>query len=190
MRTEREALIDCLQKLYRVGIDYMLTGSMASNYWGIPRTTHDIDFVVQFSAADVARIVAEFSTDFFIQESAVRSALRPPFQFNALDDHSALKVDFWTLRPDALDREMFSRRVKATLFDEPAFISSAEDILLAKLRWNRISPSDRQLQDMAGVLASQQGKLDLDYLRKWAASIGESSLLEEVLSGKIKVKDT
>lgn len=190
MRTEREALIDCLQKLNRVGIEYMLTGSMSSNYWGVPRTTHDIDFVIQFVQADVPRLVAEFETDFFIQEPSVRSALRPPYQFNALDDHSALKVDFWTLRPDPLDREMFARRVQVTLFGEPAFVSSAEDIILAKLRWNQLSPSDRQLQDIAGVLASQQGRLDLAYLRKWAGTINELSLLEDLLSGKIKLKDT
>ena len=46
---ERELLVDCLRRLYRSGITYYLTGSMASNYWGIPRTTHDLDFVVQLS---------------------------------------------------------------------------------------------------------------------------------------------
>jgi acetoacetyl-CoA synthetase len=39
---ERELLVDCLRRLNRIGITYYLTGSMASNYWGIPRTTHDL----------------------------------------------------------------------------------------------------------------------------------------------------
>ena len=43
---------------------YYLTGSMAGNYWGIPRTTHDLDFVVEMPASAVARIVEEFSGDF------------------------------------------------------------------------------------------------------------------------------
>jgi len=46
--TEQELLVDCLRRLNGVGVAYMLTGSMASNYWGIPRTTHDLDFVIQF----------------------------------------------------------------------------------------------------------------------------------------------
>jgi hypothetical protein len=54
--TERELLIDCLGRLNGLGVAYMVTGSMASNYWGIPRTTHDLDFVVQLppSAVEVA----------------------------------------------------------------------------------------------------------------------------------------
>jgi hypothetical protein len=46
MRTEVEFLVDVLYRLNQLGVEYMLTGSMASNYWGIPRTTHDVDFVI------------------------------------------------------------------------------------------------------------------------------------------------
>jgi len=59
--TEQELLADCLRRLNRVGVTYYLTGSMASNYWGIPRTTHDLDFVIQLPASAVAAIVHEFS---------------------------------------------------------------------------------------------------------------------------------
>ena len=81
---ERELLVDCLQRLNRSGVTYYLTGSMASNYWGIPRTTHDLDFVVQLPAAAIPRIVQEFSGDFYIEEAGVRAADRPPHQFNAI----------------------------------------------------------------------------------------------------------
>ena len=71
--TERELLVDCLRRLNRTGVVYYLTGSMASNYWGIPRTTHDLDFVVQFPATTVPLIFQEFSGDFYIEEAAVRA---------------------------------------------------------------------------------------------------------------------
>lgn len=45
--TEEELLVDCVQRLERAEIDYMLVGSMAGNYWGVPRSTHDIDFVIE-----------------------------------------------------------------------------------------------------------------------------------------------
>lgn len=61
---ERELLVDCLGRLNRSGATYDLTGSMASNYWGIRRTTHNLGFVVQFPATAVPRIVHEFSEDF------------------------------------------------------------------------------------------------------------------------------
>lgn len=60
MRNEKELLADCLERLNRSGISYMLTGSMASNYWGIPRTTHDLDFVLVMQPADVATLVRGF----------------------------------------------------------------------------------------------------------------------------------
>src|SRR5476651_2402217 len=113
---EQELLADCLRRLNRSGVVYMLTGSMASNYWGIPRSTHDLDFVVQLKPEHVPALVAAFDGDYFIQESSVRSALGPPYQFNALDNRSALKIDFWVLAGDAFAQEMFNRRQSVTLF--------------------------------------------------------------------------
>jgi hypothetical protein len=93
--TERELLVDCLHRLNRTGVVYYLTDSMASNYWGIPRTTHDLDFVVQFPATAVPLILRKFRGDFYIEQAAVRAVYEPPHQFNAIDTRSALKVDFW-----------------------------------------------------------------------------------------------
>ena len=152
---EQELLADCLRRLNRSGVTYYLTGSMASNYWGIPRTTHDLDFVVQLPASAITAIVQAFSGDFYIEESAVRAAFQPPHQFNAIDTRSALKVDFWLPKPEPFDKEMLRRRVRVTLFGEPAWIATAEDVILHKLVWNRITPSDRQMGDAAGVVAVQ-----------------------------------
>lgn len=119
--TEQELLQDCLRRLGGAGLGYMLVGSMAGNYWGIPRSTHDIDFVIQYQEADVKRIVALFEDDFFIQEISVRSALRPPHQFNAIDERSAFQVDFfrssdiagiWSVSGSELDLEHMSHWAK------------------------------------------------------------------------------
>jgi hypothetical protein len=178
--TERELLVDCLRRLNRTGVVYYLTGSMASNYWGIPRTTHDLDFVVQFPATTVPVIFQEFSGDFYIEEAAVRALYEPPHQFNAIDTRSALKVDFWLAGSEPFDQEMLRRRVQATLFGEPAWISTAEGVILHKLR--RISPSDRQLGDAAGIVAVQAAALDNDYLRRWAGELHVSEELKRLLN--------
>ncbi len=187
---ERELLLDCLRRLNRTGVAYYLTGSMASNYWGIPRTTHDLDFVVQLPAAAVSRIVEEFSGDFHIDEVAVRASAQPPHQFNAIDTRSALKVDFWLLGAGLFDQEMFRRRINVTLFGEQAWIATAEDVVLHKLLWNHISPSDRQLGDAAGVVAVQAGGLDRSYLEHWATELEVDDELHRLLSGEIKPKST
>ncbi len=187
---ERELLVDCLRRLKRSGVIYYLTGSMASNYWGIPRTTHDLDFVVQLPAAVANRIIEEFQGDFYLDEAAVRAVDRPPHQFNAVDTRSALKVDFWLGGAGDFDQEMLRRRVQVTLFGETAWISTAEDVVLHKLVWNRLSPSDRQLGDAAGVIAVQADTLDTTYLRHWASELGLTEELERLLRGEIKPKET
>jgi hypothetical protein len=187
---ERELLVDCLRRLNRSGVTYYLTGSMASNYWGIPRTTHDLDFVVQLPASAINAIMQAFSGDFYIEEAAVRAAYQPPYQFNAIDTRSALKVDFWLPQPAPFDREMLRRRVHTTLFGEPAWIATPEDVILHKLVWNRSSPSDRQLGDAAGIVAVQTGALDENYLKQWALELKLAGELELLLNGKIKPKNT
>lgn len=187
---EQELLEDCLRRLNRSGVTYYLAGSMASNYWGIPRTTHDLDFVVQLPTVAVPRIIQEFSGDFYIDEAAVRAAYQPPHQFNAIDTRSALKVDFWLPKSEPFDREMLQRRVNITLFGEPAWIATAEDVILHKLFWNRITPSDRQLGDAAGVVAVQADSLDKNYLRHWAQELKLANELERLLTGEIKPKKT
>ncbi len=168
----------------------MLTGSMASNYWGIPRTTHDLDFVIQLPAASIPKLMLEFGEDLFLDEESVRAAFRPPYQFNAIDTRSALKIDFWLLRPVAFDQEMFRRRMNVVVFGEPAWIATKEDVILHKLYWNQITPSERQLGDAAGIVAIQREHLDLEYLKQWSAELRVGPILEKLLDGTIKPKAT
>jgi hypothetical protein len=188
--TERELLVDCLRRLNQAGISYMLTGSMVSNYWGIPRTTHDLDFVVQLPPTDVPKLIQAFHSNFYLDEAAIRAAYQPPFQFNAIDKRSPLKVDFWLLKPVSFERQMFARRIRTTVFGEVAWIATAEDVILHKLYWNRLTPSQRQLGDAAGVVSVQKDRLDVAYLRSWASELNVGDTLEDLLTGRIKPKAT
>ena len=191
--TERDLLVDCLRRLNRAGVSYMLTGSMASNYWGIPRTTHDLDFVIQLPPSSIPKLAQEFQGDYYFDEAAIRAAsLQPPHQFNLIDMRSALKVDFWYLRPKPpfFERDMFARRMKIPVFGEPAWLATAEDTLLHKLFWNQLTPSDRQLSDAAGIVAVQKESLDTQYLRHWAEELALTDTLDRIFSGEIKPKST
>jgi hypothetical protein len=157
--TEQELLLDCLRRLNSLQLAWYVTGSMASNYWGIPRTTHDLDFVIQLPPSAVDALVEAFVSDFYIDETAIRAAYRAPFQFNAIDLRSSLKVDFWLPKGEPFEQEMFSRRQNVTILGESAWIASPEDVILHKLLWNKISPSERQMRDAAGVFAVQRENL-------------------------------
>ncbi len=181
--TEEELLVDCLKRLERAGINYMLVGSMAGSYWGVPRSTHDIDFVIEYNETQISKILEAFQGDFFIQKISVESGLRPPHQFNALDNRSALKVDFFRVAGDEYEFQRFRRRRRLALFDQPAWIAAPEDVLLHKLRWHKISPTDRQLTDARGIYLVSGDELDRDYMDHWAEQIGVSDLLRSVLEG-------
>jgi hypothetical protein len=120
----------------------------------------------------------------------VRGAFQPPYQFNVLDEKSALKADFWLLRQSEFEREMFRRRLSLELFGVQAWVATAEDVLLHKLYWNLLTPSERQLLDAAGVFAVQADDLDMDYLKLWAAKLGVSAELGDLISGKLRPKNT
>jgi hypothetical protein len=188
--TEQELAIDAVRRLNRAGIAYLLTGSMASNYWGIPRTTHDLDFVVRLPLRSIPSLLHEFRDDFYLDEAAVRAALAPPYQFNAIDRRSALKIDFWMLRTDPFEMSMFERRLSVNFLGEQAWIATAEDVILHKLYWDSLTPSERQVSDAAGVFAVQSGSLDRAYLQQWAGELGISEKLNKLLSGDIKPKST
>jgi hypothetical protein len=188
--TERELLADCLRRLNGLGLPYMLTGSMASNFWGVPRTTHDLDFVLSIEEDRAEAIVAAFEDDYGLDAASVRGAFRKPHMFNAIDRRSALKVDFWMLRRVPFEENMFARRLRVTLFGEPAWIATAEDTLLHKLYWNGITPSERQIGDAAGIVAVQGAELDRNYLEHWARELGVDGVLRDLLAGKIRPKST
>jgi hypothetical protein len=187
---ELDLLADCLKRLNSLPVDYYVTGSMASNFWGIPRTTHDLDFVIRIEDSAIRPLIAAFSGDFYIDESAIKAAFAPPYQFSAIDTRSALKVDFWLPTESAFDQEMLHRRIRESVNGIPAWIATAEDIILHKLVWNRITPSDRQMKDVAGIWAVQRGALDLDYLRRWADELQLTGDLERILKGEVRPKTT
>lgn len=188
---EQDLLLDCLRRLNEGGVNYMLTGSMASNAWGIPRTTHDLDFVIQLLPSRVEPFCELFrSGDYAVDPESIHSAFRPPHQFNLIHLASGLKIDFWMLRPEPFEQQMFGRRVRDQWLGTTVTLATAEDVLLHKLVWNRITPSDRQTGDVGGIVAVQGDQLDKNYLRRWAGKLGLSDDLEKALAGGFKPKHT
>lgn len=73
---------------------------------------------------------------------------------------------------------------------EPAWVATAEDTLLHKLYWNRITPSERQVGDAAGIVAVQGPVLDRDYLTRWGRELEVEKTLDDLLAGRIRPKST
>lgn len=184
---ERDIIIKLVGLFRKYRISYILTGSFAVSYWGRPRATHDIDFVVELKPTEVSSIfnvVKDLGRGFDFSEDQVKQAVKDHFFFNVIHDESGIKIDFWIAKNDEFEREKFRRRVEVKLFDQTVFIISAEDLILTKLFWNKTVFSECHRRDCVGIWQIQKENLDLAYLNNWAKKLGVTKLLQEIHTSK------
>lgn len=179
-----DELPTALVALERAGIEYVLTGSLASTTWGRPRATYDVDVVVDLRPADVDRLIRAFPPPaWYLDRDVILDAIHAGSEFNAIHGTTGTKVDFWVKTRRPADAVRFRRRRRETLSGVECWVLSPEDTILAKLEWLRAAPSERQQADVSGVVQMQAERLDLDYLRQWADQLDVRELLEQALAG-------
>jgi hypothetical protein len=182
--SQHELLKTVVTQLDRLAIPYMLTGSVASSLQGEPRSSHDIDLVVDLSAQQINSVLAAFPAPrFFLSRASVLEAVRNRRMFNLLDQETGDKVDFWPITDSAFDVSRFSRRVSVPYEDVMVTLSSPEDTIIAKLRWAKLSGgSERQLRDAIRVYELQSARLDGNYLERWVRELQVEELWRQLLA--------
>lgn len=164
------------------GVEHMLTGALATSFYGIPRSTKDVDLVLALTGADelagvtrrldgVVEFDAQVKFDTLTWGKRLVGTLCEPPHFN---------IELFELFDDPFVQEQFSRRVRRHLADgwEPN-LPTVEDVVVQKLRWAR----DKDLIDAEDVLAVQGvEKLDMDYVRRWCGEHESEQRLEEILT--------
>jgi hypothetical protein len=176
---ELEVLKTVVQRLDAARIAYMLTGSMALNYYAVPRMTRDIDVVVALGPDDADRVIGLFETDFYVDPGAVRRAIATCGTFNVIHDRFVVKVDFVVRKDSEYRREEFARRRRVDVEGQPLWIVAPEDLVISKLDWARETRSEVQLADVRSLMASVPD-LDATYLARWTAWLDLDALYREV----------
>lgn len=176
-------LADVLGRLVRLldasDVPFMIAGSFASTAHGMPRTTQDLDVVIDPpGSAELEALLRSMTPDqYYVDPDTARDALRRRSMFNVIDLASGWKVDFVIRKNRAFSREEFERRMKLTLLDIPVFVASPEDTIVAKLEWSKqCGGSERPRRDVAGIIATTGSSLDRDYVERWVRDL---DLLEE-----------
>ncbi len=177
------AMMPVIAQFERLGIDYYVGGSIASSLCGVGRSTLDVDIVADMTENKVDLLVQSLRATYYIDANMIREAIRRRSSFNLIHLTTSYKIDVFVLKNRKFDHQSMSRRRSDTLHDEDksyqVYLSSPEDILLAKLEWYRLGEeiSDKQWNDILGVIKVQQDALDRPYLEKWAAELGVGDLL-------------
>jgi hypothetical protein len=174
---ELAVLRDVSRRLDAAAIPYMLTGSLAMSFYTTPRMTRDIDVVAELEPRDVVRVVQLFEPDYYVSREAVTEAVRDRSSFNLIEQSSITKVDVFPRKRDHFRETEFERRRRITITDFDTWVVTAEDLVLAKLLWIRLSTSDVQVRDIRALLHTN---VDRGYIERWVHELGLTDGWQEV----------
>ena len=179
IQTELDVLRDVSGRFTSAGVAFMLTGSMAMNYYAQPRMTRDIDIVIKLASDQTDSLISIFEAEYYVDRRAVATAITQRSMFNLIHNETIIKLDCIILKSDQYHQQEFARRRLITLGDFETWIVSVEDLILSKLYWARDSKSELQLRDVQNLLMVD---CDRTYLYARAEDLGVTGLLKTVLS--------
>lgn len=179
MAEEIDLLKLVCQRLEETGIAYMLTGSLAANFYAVPRMTRDIDIVIEIDGLEISKFYQRFEKDFYLSKDSILEAIEHEGMFNIIHNHAVFKIDF-IIRKDSPYRDTeFRRKNRIELDGVQIWIVSPEDLIISKLFWAKDSLSDLQLRDVKNLRASIKN-LDEKYIGDWVQKLELSTLYEKV----------
>ena len=175
----REGLVAVLNALRELKIPFMVVGSFSSNVYGIPRSTQDADIVVQLAQGDLGRLAGHLGAEFKLVEQMTFEAVTGTMR-HRLYAGRAVTFELFLLSDDPHDQARWTRRVRVPLAGAEAWIPSAEDVIIMKLRWSHQGGRSKDIEDVRGVMIVQRDRLDWSYIEGWCDRHGTRRLLEQV----------
>lgn len=178
MKNELDVVKDLSARFECAGIAFMLSGSMAMNYYAVPRMTRDIDVVIVLGASDVDKLVHCFNDDYYISPEDVRDAVNRETIFNMIHNESLIKIDCIIRKSEEYRVLEFERRQKIAILDFTTYIASKEDLIISKLVWAKDSHSEMQMRDIRNLLSASY---DGPYLQRWISRLNLTGVFEQAL---------
>ncbi|MBI3955757.1 nucleotidyltransferase [Candidatus Gottesmanbacteria bacterium] len=180
---QRDLLVDVARSLNAHRVPYLLSGSFASSYYGFPRATHDIDFVVEVGTKQLKQLAGTLrglGKDFALTARTLPT-ITSPQMVNTFHSGTSTKVDFWITNTDDFSLK-YKRRRSVTIGRTRVSVIAPEDLILTKLAWCKELRSERHMGDCVGIWRVQKGKLDEAYVLRRAGELSVTALLKEIAS--------
>lgn len=159
-----QALRKIVDILEEEKIDYMIVGGFAVSYHNRARTTNDIDIVLQIYPNHVKLILKHFPEWQGFEKSFMES-VRYGILFNITDFETGIRYDFMAYKDSDYNWAAFNRREEVSFFDKKCYICSIEDLIISKLQWYNITPSEKQMEDLKFLLLDKD--LNMPYIKVW-----------------------
>jgi hypothetical protein len=180
----RQPATELCQAFDKLGIRYVIGGSLASSVHGIARATRDLDFIAAITPAQAKPLADTLNKSFYVDAEEVRSAIASNRSFNVIHLATAFKIDIFPASSHELGFQQLKRGQITEIPDVGNLpVISPEDTILVKLRWYRDGgeTSERQWNDVRNIVLVQGARLDFAYLEEWARQLGVADLLETLL---------
>jgi hypothetical protein len=172
-----KALVAALERL---GTDYMITGSYASNVHGVPRSTQDADFIIEAPPQEVSRLLATLEPPMQADPQMLFETITSSLRWVVRLDRSPFVMELFLLNTHPFDRSRFDRRVREEVLPGSlAWLPTAEDVIVQKLRWSARGKRPKDFADACAVIGVQAGNLDWSYIGKWCAELNIMATLAE-----------
>ena len=172
--------------LTSLGVDWYVGGSVASSIHGIPRATQDADLVATLRPGQGRKLADLLGDAFYIDSETAEKAIRARRSFNVIHLGTMFKVDIFASAGGPYDVRAMMDRQTVVVREDPLLvlpIATAEDTVAHKLYWYRRAGerSDKQWQDLQGVLRTLAGRIDRARLEIACADLGVVDLVARAL---------
>jgi len=161
-------------------IPYMLVGSLATNFYCVPRSTEDGDIVVEADLVGIASaITRERLSIHFDRQLAFESVTATRKLVLQAEGHG-FEIELFQLSDDEHDRMRFSRRHQVQTMDRSVWVATLEDMIVTKLRWSRHAGREKDISDARNLIGVQRKFADWPYVESWCDRHGTRELLDKL----------
>jgi hypothetical protein len=158
----------------------MIVGSFSTNFYGIVRSTHDADFVVQLEPGAITALAKHLGPSFRLDPQMSFESVTATRRYVLDVADSPFTIELFLLSDDPHDQERFARRRHERLGDCDVVVPSPEDVIITKLRWSHAARRLKDIEDVANVIAVQGDRIDWDYVNSWCERHGTRAILDRV----------
>lgn len=178
--TADEAAVAVIDALDHAAIPFMIVGSLASNFHGIPRATRDADFVIQPGVVPISELAAALPQHLRLEPQASFETVTGTTRYLVTLRQSPFVCELFLISADLHDIARFERRERVRLLGREVFIATAEDMIVTKLLWATQADRAKDRDDVRNIIAVRSRDLDWSYIERWCASHGTIDLLREI----------